>query len=110
MKVFEKYADFYDSYYRDKGYNAEVNFVLDLAKQNSIPPRTILDIGCGTGGHLIPFAKKGLKVTGFDISEAMIKQAKEKLKRLILRQMFKLVIQEIIGMVRSMTLLCQCLL
>jgi hypothetical protein len=38
MKVFDKYADFYDSYYRNKDYNAEVNFVLDLVKQNSTPP------------------------------------------------------------------------
>jgi len=40
-----------------------------------------LDIGYGTGGHLIPFAKKGFNVTGFDLSEAMIKQAKEKIKK-----------------------------
>ena len=82
MKVFDKYADFYDTYYRSKDYNAEVNFVLDLAKQNSTPPpRTVLDIGCGTGGHLIPFAKKGIKVTGFDLSEAMTNKAKEKLRK-----------------------------
>jgi len=81
MNVFDKYADFYDSYYRNKDYNAEVDFVLDLAKQNSIPPCTVLDIGCGTGGHLIPFAKKGLKVTGFDLSEAMINQAKKKIRK-----------------------------
>jgi len=80
MKVFDKYADFYDSYYRNKDYDNEVNFVLDLANKNSTP-RTVLDIGCGTGGHLIPFAKKGLKVTGFDLSEAMINQAKEKLRK-----------------------------
>ena len=81
MKIFKKYADFYDSYYIDKDYESEANFVLDLAKQTSTPPpRTVLDIGCGTGGHLIPFAKKGLKVTGFDLSEAMINQARKKIK------------------------------
>ena len=82
MKNFEKYADFYDVYYKNKDYETEVNFVLDLAKQNSTPPpRTVLDIGCGTGGHLIPFAKKGLNVTGFDLSETMINQAMEKIKK-----------------------------
>jgi len=80
MKVFENYANFYDSYYRNKDYDSEVNFVLDLAKQNSTP-RTVLDIGCGTGGHLIPFVKKGLKVTGFDLSKTMIMQAEEKLRK-----------------------------
>lgn len=82
MKVFDKYADFYDSYYRNKDYNNEVKFVLDLVKQNSTPPpSTVLDIGCGTGGHLIPFARKGLKVTGFDLSEAMINQARKKIRK-----------------------------
>ena len=85
MKVFEKYADFYDSYYRNKDYDSEVNFVLDLAKQNAPPPLTILDIGCGTSGHLIPFAKKGLEVTGFDIPEAMIKQARKKIRQANIR-------------------------
>lgn len=45
------------------------------------PPCTVLDIGCGTCGHLIPFAKKGLQVTGFDLSKTMIMQAKEKIKK-----------------------------
>ncbi len=34
MKVFDKYADFYDSYYRDKDYDNEVNFVFELEKQS----------------------------------------------------------------------------
>ena len=76
MKVFNKYANFYDSYYKNKDYDGEVNFVLDLTKQYSTPPHSVLDIGCGTGGHLFPFAKKGFNVTGFDLSEAMINKAK----------------------------------
>ncbi|MHA1381462.1 MAG: class I SAM-dependent DNA methyltransferase, partial [Candidatus Helarchaeota archaeon] len=81
MKVFEGYARFYDTYYKNKDYNAEVDFVLNLAKKNSIFPHTILDVGCGTGGHLIPFVKKGLNVSGFDLSEEMINQAKQKIKK-----------------------------
>lgn len=37
----------------------------------------ILDIACGAGDQSIEFAKKGLKVTGFDISNKLINFAKE---------------------------------
>ncbi|MBR6121643.1 MAG: class I SAM-dependent methyltransferase [Prevotella sp.] len=36
----------------------------------------ILEAGCGEGGNLLPFAKKGWKVTGVDMSEMRIEQAK----------------------------------
>lgn len=36
----------------------------------------ILEIGCGEGGNLLPFASKGCKVTGIDISSNRINQAK----------------------------------
>lgn len=36
----------------------------------------ILEIGCGEGGNLLPFAEKGCKVTGIDISEWRIHQAR----------------------------------
>ena len=36
----------------------------------------ILEVGCGEGGNLVPFAKLGCKVTGIDIAECRIKDAK----------------------------------
>jgi 2-polyprenyl-3-methyl-5-hydroxy-6-metoxy-1,4-benzoquinol methylase/uncharacterized protein YbaR (Trm112 family) len=38
----------------------------------------MLDIGCGTGRASFPFARRGVNVIGFDISEGMIKEAREK--------------------------------
>ncbi|MBU2586090.1 MAG: class I SAM-dependent methyltransferase, partial [Bacteroidetes bacterium] len=38
----------------------------------------ILDIGCGTGRHSIELAKRGYTVVGIDLSESMLKRAKEK--------------------------------
>lgn len=53
---------------------AEVEFLIDLF---GLPPDgTILDIGCGTGRHAIALAKKGYKVTGVDLSEGMLAQAR----------------------------------
>ena len=75
MKIFNKYADFYDSYYSDKDYYRESNFILTLAPT----PRSVLDMGCGTGGHMIHFAKKGMNFTGFDMSENMVSQARKKM-------------------------------
>lgn len=38
----------------------------------------VLDVPCGTGRHSHYLAKKGLKVTGIDISQACLKQARKK--------------------------------
>jgi ubiquinone/menaquinone biosynthesis C-methylase UbiE len=41
----------------------------------------LLDVGCGTGRHSIPLAKKGIAVTGLDISAHYLKIAREKAGR-----------------------------
>jgi len=77
--LFSEYSDFYDLYYADKDYVAEVDFVLELAHRFGDAPKTLLDMGCGTGRHLEEFVKRGLKCDGFDISAKMLSQAKERL-------------------------------
>jgi ubiquinone/menaquinone biosynthesis C-methylase UbiE len=37
-----------------------------------------LDIGCGSGNYTIALAKKGMSITGLDVSEAMLSQARAK--------------------------------
>ena len=37
----------------------------------------VLEIGCGEGGNLLPFAEMGCKVKGIDISKTRIEQAQE---------------------------------
>ncbi len=39
------------------------------------PPAEVLDIACGSGRHSIPFAKRGFKVTGIDITESYLQRA-----------------------------------
>lgn len=57
----------------------EVDFIL---KELKIPPGSnILDMGCGTGRHVIELAKRGYKVTGVDISLGMLAQAKRAAKQ-----------------------------
>ena len=37
----------------------------------------VLEIGCGDGGNLVPFAEKGFDVFGVDMSPSRIEVAKE---------------------------------
>jgi len=54
MTVFNAYASSYDGLYRDKDYEAECDFLEQIfARYARAPIRTILDLGCGTGGHAL---------------------------------------------------------
>jgi len=74
--VFKDYSNYYDALYSDKEYKAEVDFIRHLVSLES--SQQILDLGCGTGGHDIPLAKRGYAVTGVDRSDGMLAIAKEK--------------------------------
>ena len=57
---------------------AEVDFLiehLNLSKESKI-----LDMGCGTGRHAIELGKRGYSVTGIDISEGMLNEARKTAK------------------------------
>lgn len=75
MKIFDKYSEYYDLIYQKKNYLKETNYVLSHLKKK---PKNILDIGCGTGGHLNYFNKKKINTVGIDFSKQMIKIAKKK--------------------------------
>ncbi|MFB3885588.1 MAG: class I SAM-dependent methyltransferase [Thermodesulfobacteriota bacterium] len=79
-EVFRKdYADAYDLLYTDKDYEAECDIIEEVFRcsgNGSI--RTILDLGCGTGNHVIPLAQRGYEVTGVDISPDMLRIARSK--------------------------------
>ena len=77
--MFDSYAQYYDLFYREKDYPREVDYVDALIKKYATnDPRTILDLGCGTGAHAVLLARKGYRVTGVDHSDAMLAVAEEK--------------------------------
>ncbi|MFC1937648.1 class I SAM-dependent DNA methyltransferase [Chloroflexota bacterium] len=91
MKSFERYAKYYDLIYGDKDYEKECDFVEVIFAKFSINlVRTILDGGCGTGGHALPLARRGYTVTGIDSSEIVIEHAKQKAKESNLSPHFQL--------------------
>lgn len=49
-----------------------------LRKMQLRPGDALLDLGCGAGRHAIAFSQLGVRVTGIDISETMLRHAKER--------------------------------
>ena len=72
-------AKYYDTIYQKKNYSKETNFVSQFFPKNKKKLR-ILDLGMGTGSHLINLIKKGHKVDGVELSREMIDLAKQKVK------------------------------
>ncbi len=80
-KYFQRYAQYYDLIYQDKDYGVECDFVeAALRKYSHRPVKSLLDMGCGTGNHSIPLARRGYRMTGIDLSPVMLGQAREKAK------------------------------
>ena len=70
-KIFSDYAKFYNLLYQDKFYKQEAEFVYKWANK----PKTILEIGCGTGRHAEYWCKKAQKIIAIDTSKEMLNRA-----------------------------------
>lgn len=84
MSFFDPIANEYDLWYEKPlgKFVDEVETKLALELFQPKPGMYVLDVGCGTGNFSIKLAKLGVKVVGIDISEEMLKIAREKAKRL----------------------------
>jgi len=74
------YDDFYANVYDHLVYNQlkdqyEIGEILNATKPTS--ESIVLDIGSGTGHHVALLEGQGVKATGVDISDAMVKKAQE---------------------------------
>lgn len=80
MTVFDAhYAGQYDQFYAEKNYGGECDLVEAAVERYArYAPKTLLDVGCGTGGHSIEFARRGYSVTGVDQSQSMLSLAEKK--------------------------------
>ena len=74
---FRDYASYYDLIYKDKDYKKEVDFIEEIF-EDTHKPEKILEVGCGTGSYTKILLERGYEVTAVDISEDMLKIAREK--------------------------------
>jgi SAM-dependent methyltransferase len=73
------YSSAYDSLYSDKDYGAECDIIeKSFVAYSQWPVQSILDLGCGTGGHALRLAERGFHVTGVDRSVDMLSRLKQK--------------------------------
>jgi len=75
-ELFENYGMKYDNESFTQGTIGECDFIEKEIKSNK--ETKIIDIGCGTGRHSIELSKRGYSVVGIDLSESLLKRAKEK--------------------------------
>jgi SAM-dependent methyltransferase len=85
LSVFGEYAGLFDLLYKDRDCNAEAAYVLSLIQEFSDNATTLLDMGCGTGQHANFLSEKGMRVTGVDRSEEIVKRANENYPSLDIR-------------------------
>ena len=75
--IYEEGAKYYDLWYEDQ--TEDLEFYRQMAEKSGGP---ILECMCGTGRPLIPLAKEGYDITGFDRSYAMLDRLTAKLEEL----------------------------
>lgn len=75
-RSFNDYSKYYDLIYQNKDYEKEVDFLEEIFGESK--PKKILEVGCGTGNYTKILFERGYKITGVDLSEDMLKIAREK--------------------------------
>lgn len=73
--LFDRYGEIYDDLYSQKDYAGESRYVDQLLKADGRTPKTLLELGSGTGGHARELAQLHYEVTGVERSETMIARA-----------------------------------
>ena len=62
-------------YFMEEAATTEKYFIPYLSRFIATSGVRVLEVGCGEGGNLLPFARRACRVTGVDMSELRIRQA-----------------------------------
>ncbi len=77
----KKIGMIYDEWYHSsegRAINSSIEkFILSMIRP--LPGERVLDVGCGSGNHLLMLKRLGLDISGIDASESMIERARERL-------------------------------
>ncbi len=77
-ETYDAFASVYDEF--TASYNLELwlGNILATLEGVGLQGKRLLDVGCGTGGSLLPMVARGWQVTGCDLSPEMIEHARAK--------------------------------
>lgn len=81
MEAYGRFAYVYDQLMDDMPYSEWISFAKKVWDKTGTNPKSIVDLGCGTGSITIPLAEMGYIVTGIDLSEDMLAVAQDKLEQ-----------------------------
>ena len=79
QKSYDDFAKYYDIIYQQKDYEKEVEFIKAITQEKNISHDSILDVGCGTGTHLLLLKNEFKILYGVDISEKILDIAEKKI-------------------------------
>lgn len=68
-------SKFYDLVHGDFAQPEVLDFYADKIKRFGEP---VLELACGSGAYLVPFTERNTEIVGVDLSEEMLRRAKEK--------------------------------
>jgi ubiquinone/menaquinone biosynthesis C-methylase UbiE len=78
-RIYKDIAPYYDKLMDDVNYEAWIAYIKNICALNHCEPRTVLDLGCGTGIPALFLLKDGCSVIGVDGSLEMLRVAQTKL-------------------------------
>lgn len=76
--AFDSVAPYYDLLMESVPYQFWLRYLHTLWEHHRHLPQNVIDLACGTGTMSLLMAKEGLMVTGVDIAEKMLEQARRK--------------------------------
>ena len=76
--MYNEFAYLYDSLINDVDYEKWADYYFSVFNRYGHKPCLGLDLGCGTGNLTLELAKRGIEMTGVDLSEDMLMVAREK--------------------------------
>ncbi len=83
--MFDKSVELYDLFYDWKDYRAEAGKIRELVATRNPDARTLLDVACGTGSHLVHL-RDWYAVEGLDLNAGFLKVAFRRLPEVKLHE------------------------
>jgi SAM-dependent methyltransferase len=77
MRTYRQFAAVYDRLMEEMPYSDWMSFARRCWDRYGVP-KTVVDLGCGTGNMTIPLARSGFSVFGIDLSSEMLSVARNK--------------------------------